>query len=494
MQRPLPLLGAATFVGLSTDVLFHASASPGLNTTLFFGAVAVAVVWITRAAGRRLHPEALAWLGAGLALALTFSLRAAPPLHFAAFVAAAASFAFASYRGGAPWIARGAVSEVVEAVLATALHTLLGPLRLLLSDVTSASGDERPDDRQRVAVAPVARGLLIASPLVLVFGALFISADRIFADAVAAVVGQAAEEWAGHLAFVVVFSWLASGYLLGFLGGTRIRDHLPLAGVRPHLGSVEVGIALGAVNLLFAAFVAVQFRTLFGGAAWIESTPGLTYAEYTREGFGQLLFAALLVLPLLLAADGLHRPRTARERWLTPLLGWSLLALLGVVVASAVVRVRLYQAAYGLTESRFYGLVFLGWVAGAALWLGLTVLRGRRERFVAPTLLSLVALVAGLHFANPDAIVAKHNLSREGIEVDGAYLVTLSADAVPSLVAGVDGAPPEARCALATGLLERWHDRAPGPWHDWNASVTRARRAVDAAAPHLRQVAAGCPE
>lgn len=480
------LIGAAAFVGLSTDLLFNGSDGPGLNAPLFFASVAIGVLVVTRSAGHRPRREALAWMAAGVLIAFAFAFRAAPPLLFSAFVTAAAAFAFAAYRGGANWHARGTVSDFAEAVPASALHCLFGPFRLVVAAFSDPSDPDDAEERTGVPVAAVVRGLLIALPLLIVFGALFASADRFFADAVGTMLGRAAEEWAGHLIVVLIFSWLAAGFLLGFLDGTRVRERLPLPSSRPTLGPVEVGIALGAVNLLFAAFVLVQFRYLFGGAALVESTPGLTYADYAREGFGQLAFAAALVLPLLLAADWLFRPGTDGPRRLVPALGWTLLGLLGVVVASAVQRVRVYQDAYGLTESRFYALVFLGWIALAALWLGLTVLRGRRERFAPVALLSVVAMVGGLQIANPDARIASYNLSRTGIEVDGAYLASLSADAVPTLIERLPAAPLEAQCVLAERLLDRWLDREPLDGRSWNASVARARRAVAGASAALQ--------
>ena len=123
-------------------------------------------------------------------------------------------------------------------------------------------------------------------------------------------------------------------------------------------------------------------------------TPGLTYAEYVREGFGQLALACALVLPSLLAADWLLQPRRRRDVVVFRTLGSLLLLLLVVIIASTLQRVRIYQAAYGLTESRFYGAAFLGWLTLLTVWFAASVLRGRRERFAFPALVfSFVALL-----------------------------------------------------------------------------------------------------
>ena len=55
------------------------------------------------------------------------------------------------------------------------------------------------------------------------------------------------------------------------------------------LGPVELGIVLGLLNVLFLAFVIVQFRYLFGGAELVRVSTNLTYAEYARRGFIELV-------------------------------------------------------------------------------------------------------------------------------------------------------------------------------------------------------------
>ena len=62
------------------------------------------------------------------------------------------------------------------------------------------------------------------------------------------------------------------------------------------LGRLEWALPLGALVVLFAGFVALQLTTLFGGERHVLETAGLTYAEYARSGFAQLLAVAALTL------------------------------------------------------------------------------------------------------------------------------------------------------------------------------------------------------
>src|SRR4029450_7185907 len=131
------------------------------------------------------------------------------------------------------------------------------------------------------------------------------------------------------------------------------------------LGVTETAIVLGLLDVLFLKFVVVQFQYFFGGAARIQAVAGLTYAEYARRGFFELVGVAALVLPLLLAAHWLLRKEKARDEIVFRVLAGAQIALLFVMMVSAFQRMRLYQREYGLTELRVYTTVFMGWLGRA---------------------------------------------------------------------------------------------------------------------------------
>src|SRR5258708_5749075 len=111
-----------------------------------------------------------------------------------------------------------------------------------------------------------------------------------------------------HGARAVMLGVVLAGYLRGALLAPPGAG--PPADRSPTLGLVPVGTALGLVNLLFLLFVVVQARYFFGGTSLVEQTTGLTYAEYARGGFFQLVWASVLVLPSLLGPAWLVRRQT----------------------------------------------------------------------------------------------------------------------------------------------------------------------------------------
>lgn len=258
---------------------------------------------------------------------------------------------------------------------------------------------------------------------------------------------------------------------------------------------MPVATVLGLLAALFLVFVIVQLRYFFGGAALVEQTTGLTYAAYAREGFIQLCVASGLTLPVILGASRVVDGEPPAQVRLFRLLAALLLMLLAVIMASAFERVRLYVAAYGLSEIRLYATAFmilLVWVFG---WLALTTLRGRGERFTFGAMMQGLAAIAALHFVNPDAFIMRVNLNRPDAATafDAKYALSLGADAVPAIIGALPRLDAAVRCVAAGGLLQRWSadDSPPRDWRSWNWSRERARALVADHGATLR--ASTCP-
>jgi hypothetical protein len=474
-QMRSPALVWAVALGVLADALVRAPGRPGLNVALWALAGVAALGVLLR---RRSDPPAreTQWLvGGALASTVALTLRDAEALAVFGLFAAVALLMMAAGRAAAAWASRAQVSDVAFAVLRVGVLCAAGPLgwgRGVPDPAASAPRWVRP-------ARTFARGTLMALPALLVLGALLMSADPVFARMIRDVFQIDLELLVEHLVITAVFAWLTAGYLRAVL----VHDDDLMARLRvpqPALAAAEVSVALWILNLLFLGFMAVQLRYLFGGADLVDVTPGLSYAEYARRGFFELVATAALVVPILLLADWAAAPDTSRSRSVLRATMLVLVALLVGVIASAAYRMRLYQDAYGLTEQRLYVSVFIVWLMAVLGWLVLTVLRGRRERFAFGIIIAGVGCIAALQVLNPHALIARVNIDRAaaGRQYDGNYLRTLSADAVPTILARLDKLPGPERCRAGGMLVERWSGERPGGWRTWNLGDWRARRLV----------------
>ncbi len=498
------LLVAGAVLGAVGDALLRAPSGPvGLNLSLWVASVAVAALVLHRRAALALDRERVAWLAIGVVFAAGLAWRDAPPLKLLALGCATLTFALAAHRLAAAWVRRAGVLRYAGALLLGALHTWTAAALALVEATRSIQRVEIGRAAGWRSAAAVARGLVIATPLVLVFGALFMSADAIFAELVENVLRFDVEWIASHVLLFSILAWLSTGYLRGFLTGTELplsadrRPEIAGRGVpAPNgqvLGITEVATALAAIDLLFLVFVIVQFRYLFGADTLVQVTPDLTYAEYARRGFFELVVAVVLVVPVLLAADWLLDRRSRRDAVVFRGLAGVQIGLVLAIAASALQRLRLYHASYGLTESRFYAMVLLIWIGAMLFWLAATVLRGRRDWFAFGTLASGLATVALLLVINPDAVIARANVARMAsadapVRFDVAYATSLSADAVPVLIEALSALPRDVQCPLARHLLRRWPPDGDRSIRSWNWSAARASDAVREHEARLRSM------
>jgi hypothetical protein len=330
-------------------------------------------------------------------------------------------------------------------------------------------------------------GVILALPLLAVFGGLLVSADAVFAAFLQRLIDLDFALVMSHVLPAAVCAWITGGWLVGLVFTERLKAPRLELPQWIRLDRVGVSLALGAVNVLFLAFVLVQVRFLFGGADLIAVTPGLTYAEYARRGFFELVAVAALALPVLLLGDWVLGDGARRGFRVQAGL---MVLLLGVILVSAGHRLRLYQAEYGWTEPRLYAVAFMLWLAAVLVWFAVTVLSGRRVWFVSGAAVAGVTLLVTLHGLNPDAWIVRQNLAlaRTGRAFDGRHAARLSADAFPALLAAWPELSEENRDRIGN-RLRRWEAAGPADWRLWSLGVAGARRAMqeagDGPAPHF---------
>jgi hypothetical protein len=471
-RRGLALLVAALALGVLGDVLFR-EAPLGLDVFLwalaFVGALAALLRFVRAPLGHGRR-----WMvGPLLLFSALFAWRDSPWLQALDLCGIAVAVSLGALREPAVRVQTAALVDYARAAGRAGGATLLGVLALVVEDV-------RWSEVQRTtrshAAGPVVKGVALALPLLVLFGALFAAADAVFQELLQGAVPDLSNP-ARQLVVVLLFAWASAGLLRGLLAPAD--EPAPFETVREGgkwtLGRVEAIVVVGALDVLFLAFVLVQLRYLFGGRAHVVGQTGLTYAQYARRGFFELVAVAALVLPLVLLLDWSLRREGPRRLRLFRALATVLLALLAVVMASALQRMRLYQREFGLTELRVYTTGFMLWLGMVAAWFCATVLRGRRNRFAVGALVSGFAAILVANALNPDALIARTNLDRPRVDV--GYLGGLSDDAVPTLVARLSSLPQPLRAELEAELDE--HPARRGGWRTWNLSRARAAAALE---------------
>jgi len=476
-DRPFPLLGLAAAAGVLGDQLLRAW-PPGLGAALWLVSIAgVALFLLPRWHDASFPRETRRLLALAIVLGATLAWRDSPLLDLVGVGAFAATLLLAGAATAGSGLFRTGLAAACLIAARGVGQVLAAPFVLARASTHRLGGTGRRGVRVGLAVL---RGLLIALPVLAVFGALLGSADAIFKDLALDFLDLDLLRLASHVGLIVLAGAVAAGLLVLVLDGTSLERHPLARPAPPRERGIEVCVVLGLVDLLFAGFVAVQFTYLFGGSERIRTVPDLTYAEYARHGFFELVAVAALSLPLLLLFDWVLRASSRLGRRLFRGLAVVQIALLFVVLASAFARMDAYQEVYGLTELRFYVTAFLLWLALVLVWCGVTVLSGRRERFLSGVFLSGALAVLALNAVSPDAFIARVNVERlaQGKGFDAEYAVTLGADAAPVLWGALEKMARLDRRQVENHLLREYGDPERDDWRALSWGLWRARVAI----------------
>ncbi|GAB5902348.1 DUF4153 domain-containing protein [Mycobacteroides chelonae] len=318
----------------------------------------------------------------------------------------------------------------------------------------------------------VAIVVLVTVGLVAAFGALLADADARFSALISGVLPFVSF---GEVVGRVIVGALVGGFALAAI---YVLSKPPsfdrLAPTEPKkLPRWEWSLPLAALNLLFIAFVGVQISVLFGGDEHVQVTEGLTYAEYARQGFWQLLFVTILVMGVIAVAIRVAGREDARDRlYLRVLIGGLCVTTL-VIVVSAIHRMSLYEKAYGFSVER----LLVRWIElGMAVVLVLILVAGIRmsARWLPTAVVAVGSFgMLGLAIFNPESYIAQRNVEffEQTGKIDQWYMGTLSSDAF----AATKALPEEVRVCVQGRMKDRL--RPTAPWYEYNVSRAKLRAA-----------------
>ncbi|HEY7233203.1 MAG TPA: DUF4173 domain-containing protein [Gemmatimonadaceae bacterium] len=516
------LLDALLLGGLA-DALVHSGFGVGFSVWMLV--LAGTFIHFARRRGDGVSREQLGWLAAAVFFGAAFAWRDSSSLLFYDFVAVLVALSLLASTSSRASPMRSILGQRVRDVGQALARVVSAGLTAIPRAIGAAAFVDVPNAWRGERTKSLLRATLITVPLLFVFALLLSSADPLFGSLLRLPKIDVGEV-ISHLFVGGVFAWVAgSGLYTAVLDdrpAKRLRDGMPLT-----LGSLDVTIVLGALVALFLLFVGVQIEWLFGGEQLVRSTTGLSYAQYARKGFFELVMVSLLVLPVLLGTRAALRDEDAVAVRRHRLLALPLLVLLGGVMASAFGRMALYVHFYGLSTDRTFASVFMAWLAMVFAWFGLTVLRGRTRDFAAGMTITGFLTLAALNVVNPEQLVARVNIERAGTALrvadslavsdhkpasvdaplDYWYLTSrLEGDAVGEVVGALVAQPVspvaapsrvtevKARCDAVRRLLQRWGKAGSEPvaqhrdWRRWNLGAWRAAAAVQGNEAALRAV------
>lgn len=462
LALPLTLLLAL----LTVQVLLYSRYLPGLGMVVLVGSFYALRRWHGGKAAFSTRASRLLLLATAL-LTLTFALFSNFALrllnHFLLFCLIGVQLFEGAPGAGAWWEPSMLLRRC--GLFLEGLFGRMGSIGAVLASLGKGA-------RQKRLLAALG-GAAVGIALLCVVLPLLRSADAVFA----AVTGQAVQ-WLqdnlGSAFFRVVLALILTPFLFSLLYQLRYPKESAATGVKPAeragLDPVMPIVLLLLLDGTYVFFLGAQLAALFGGEAYVAAA-GVSYAEYARSGFFQLVWVALLNLTAVLSC--VHLTRRTGAGWRAAQgLAAALVALTAVLLASACARMTLYVTVYGLSLKRlftYWAMAFLAVCLVCTLW----------KVFVPSFRFFRICFAAGLavwllfNYVGPDALVARYNVSayQSGqIQwIDADYLGTLSYDTLDLLEA-----LPESQVLVAQ-QRQQAADEASS-WQTWSLSAWRAAK------------------
>ncbi len=345
--------------------------------------------------------------------------------------------------------------------LAQAVGMVLYPFRHLGEYILSLK------DKRSRNVFRLLAGACAAVPAVIFLCVLLSGADMVFRNMLSVVISKFLNPVTLFMVVIQTVFWSLAMYCLvcSAYGGSisdgmvNVRRHSPVAAVS----------FMAMVGLVYLVFCVIQIVYLFMGKGSLPE--GMTYSQYARQGFFQLLFVAVLNLVMVLMCLKYFREHVLLN-------GFLLLVSLCtyVMLASAVYRMVLYVQQYQLTFLRILVLWFLAMLF--VLMAGVVILIFNHEfplfRFCLAVVSSFYLVFAWMR---PDYITARYNVAhRDSIAgVEQSDFMRLSTDAAPALKGMEDYEIKERLLSWYAKRYEVWDDGNPMGLRTFNFSVLKAR-------------------
>ena len=284
----------------------------------------------------------------------------------------------------------------------------------------------------RSALKKILAAVLVTVPLIALLVVLLSGADKVF--------GYYADKILSAFSFsdFILHVFLTVGAFLLFYSffwhtGYEKPMNFEIRESKFKIDNLISYIILGSVLALYALFCAVQFAYLFASAGL---PPGISYSEYAREGFAQIVLVSginLVIFGFMVKYGG--------KSIVLKIMLCVFIYVTGVMLASGFMRLGLYINTFGMTFLRLISAWFIIYLALVLILCAARLLTPKLPLVAVSAVLLLVCYNI-LGYINPDAFIVKYNLAKhteytvnDWVEENQSYVFyDLSDDAINILI------------------------------------------------------------
>ena len=484
-KEDIYLIVCSVLLGVLFDILFYKKAL-GISYPLFVIAFYLVFLWYLR--DKITFKFSFGWFLSIPIIALSatyfiFSNQIFATLNFLIIpILIIAQTILITQKNKHKWYDARFIEEIAYGIFKRAFSYTLKPFVIGLSSLRIRKSNEKYDVIKKILI-----GLTISIPLLIIIISLLASADRVFKHFIDEISSSFGSINIGDFSLQGIIALLIMIIVFSYIWSFSNPSDSIQAQVQPN--SLETNNSwdpiisitiLIAINCVYLVFTFIQFAYMFGSLN-NALPPDFTYAEYARRGFFELLMVTLINFSLVLSSIRFTRKDGNGVARTVQILHSLLILCTVVILASAYVRMSLYEAVYGYTYLRvlthsfmiFLGVLFV--IAFYKIW-------NERISILKPYIVIGIIAYLILNFANIDVRIANNNIDRyiKTGKLDTQYLKNLSYDSIPVLVNLIkdENAPTD----IKKNLLEQQKELSKKQqWQSINLSRQKAKQVLSQA-------------
>ena len=275
----------------------------------------------------------------------------------------------------------------------------------------------------------IAKAVILTLPITLIVIILLASADGIFSnlfrgvgDILNILIGnESILETIGRTIVIIITFIYMAGFLCNIIK-RKIEDQ-NIQRKAKTIDTLTTEIMITILNGVYIIFCIIQILYLFTKAGMPD---GMTYAEYARQGFFQLMIVTFINFGILLWIHAKEKNQLDEKQCkYIKLMEMVMEICTQVIIISAFYRMFLYEQAYGYTYLRLF-VYFILFAEFAFMIFVLIYTTGKKINLMKAGLIIGTVTYLALNYINVDKVIAKKNIDRyfasPQTEIDFYYL------------------------------------------------------------------------
>ena len=330
---------------------------------------------------------------------------------------------------------------------------------------------EKGQKKSKINIKP----FLIIIPVVLIVLYLLSSADSIFGSVFTNIfkvlgrikISDAIVEIIGRIILIILlFSYIAG--TLYYLTKKYSKEDNTVLDNKIKIEDKTIKTLLTILNVIYIIFDIIQITALI----FKKIPANMTYANYARQGFFQLMLVSIINLSIILIAK--NSDKKSSRKYIN-IMSYLMILLTLIIIISSYLRMNLYSTAYGYTLLRL--LVYFTLITEVILLIPtIAYINNPNIKIIKYYMIIIVTIYTLINFTNMDVLIAKKNIElyKENDRIDIDYLMNYSTDNIEELINLYPKVKKEPdRLALRNYLIDMYKNEKI-PFQEYNISRNKA--------------------